>query len=42
MRTNIGTDDGTMPANVSDRVRPMVIAGFARDIEEVNQYAAVM
>ena len=38
----MGTDDGEIPANVSERVLPMVIAGFANDVDEVNQYAAVM
>jgi hypothetical protein len=29
-----------MPAKVSVKVRPMVTAGFANDVDEVNQYAA--
>ena len=29
-----------MPANVSDSERAIVIAGFAKDVEAVNQYAA--
>lgn len=31
-----------MPANVSVAARASVTAGFANDVEEVNQYAAVM
>src|SRR3954447_16102430 len=31
-----------MPANVSDSVRPMVTAGFANEVEDVNQYAAMI
>ena len=40
--TNGGTSRGRIPANVSDRERAMVTAGFANEVEEVNQYAAVM
>jgi hypothetical protein len=31
-----------MPANVSEKERAIVTAGFANDVEAVNQYAAVM
>jgi hypothetical protein len=31
-----------MPANVSDAERASVTAGFAKEVEAVNQYAAVM
>ncbi len=31
-----------MPAKVSVKARPMVTAGFAKDVDEVNQYAAPM
>ena len=31
-----------MPAKLSVRLRTMVIAGLAKLVEEVNQYAAVM
>jgi hypothetical protein len=31
-----------MPANVSLKARAIVTAGFANDVEEVNQYAAEM
>ena len=31
---------GLIPANVSEKVLPIVPAGFAKDVEEVNQYAA--
>jgi hypothetical protein len=37
MRTNSGADDGAMPAKVSDSVRPIVMAGLANDVLEVNQ-----
>ena len=32
-----GTEDGPMPAKVSLRVRPMVTAGLAKLVDEVNQ-----
>ena len=35
-----GASAGRIPANVSERVRPRVIAGFANEVEAVNQYAA--
>ena len=31
-----------MPVNVSEKTLPMVTAGFAKDVEDVNQYAAPM
>ena len=34
---NTGTWDGAIPAKVSDRERAIVIAGFANDVDEVNQ-----
>jgi len=34
---NRGTEAGAMPAKVSLNMRPMVIAGFAKLVEEVNQ-----
>ena len=37
-----GTEAGAMPANVSVKIRPTVTAGFANDVEDVNQYAAPM
>jgi hypothetical protein len=37
-----GTSAGRIPANVSDNARAMVTAGFAKDVDAVNQYAAVM
>src|SRR4029450_6557390 len=33
-------DVGAMPAKVSEKIRPTVTAGFAKDVELVNQYAA--
>src|SRR5580704_13145568 len=40
--TNGGTSTGRTPANVSESDRAIVTAGFANDVDEVNQYAAVM
>ena len=37
---NAGASAGRMPANVSERARAIVMAGFAKDVEAVNQYAA--
>ena len=37
---NAGASSGRMPANVSERERATVIAGFAKEVEAVNQYAA--
>jgi hypothetical protein len=37
-----GTLVGAMPANVSERDRAIVTAGFAKDVDAVNQYAAVI
>lgn len=37
-----GASFGRIPANVSETVRASVTAGFANDVEDVNQYAAVM
>ena len=34
--------DGAMPANVSENILRTVTAGFARDVELVNQYADPM
>ena len=34
---NIGTDWGAMPANDSLKARAIVTAGFASDVDEVNQ-----
>ena len=39
---NMGTERGAMPAKVSLIVRASVTAGFAKLVEDVNQYAAVM
>lgn len=35
--TNIGTLDGATPANVSLIDRAMLMAGFANEVDEVNQ-----
>jgi hypothetical protein len=40
--TNPGTELGAIPENVSENARPRVTAGFANDVDEVNQYAAPM
>ena len=37
--TNIGTDAGAMPAKESLKLRAMVTAGFASEVDDVNQYA---
>ena len=37
-----GTETGAMPAKVSLKMRPTVTAGFANEVEDVNQYAAPM
>ena len=34
------TEDGAIQANVSENIRPTVMAGLAKLVEEVNQYAA--
>jgi CPA2 family monovalent cation:H+ antiporter-2 len=39
--TNPGTSSGRIPANVSVKARATVTAGFANDVEAVNQYADV-
>ena len=41
-RMNGGTDAGAIPAKVSEKARPRVTAGLAKDVEFVNQYAAPM
>ena len=35
--TNGGADEGAMPAKVSVKMRPMVTAGSAKEVELVNQ-----
>src|SRR5579872_7173440 len=42
MTMNIGADDGRMPANVFETVRPTVTAGLAKLVEEVKKYAPPM
>ena len=37
-----GTSNGRMPANVSEAARANVTAGLAKEVDAVNQYAAVM
>ena len=41
-RRKAGTPEGAIPAKVSERERAMVTAGFANDVDAVNQYADVM
>ena len=36
---NLPTDSGAIPANESEIVRPIVTAGFAKDVELVKQVA---
>lgn len=40
--TNPGTLAGAMPAKESLNMRPKAAAGLAKDVDEVNQYAAPM
>jgi hypothetical protein len=42
MTTNIGTLEGAIPANVLLSMRPIVTAGLAKLVDDVNQYAATM
>ena len=42
MITKAGALAGAMPANVFDSVRPIVTAGLAKLVDEVNQYAPAM
>src|SRR5271166_2284709 len=37
---NAGADEGAMPAKVFENIRPTVIAGLAKLVEEVKKYAA--
>jgi hypothetical protein len=37
-----GTDAGTMSAKVAENIRPMVMAGLAKLVEDVKKYAAPM
>src|SRR5437762_11061510 len=39
---NAGASDGRMPAKVFVAARASVTAGFANDVDAVNQYAAVI
>ena len=39
---NPGVSAGRIPANVSLAARARVTAGFAKEVEDVNQYAAAM
>jgi len=40
--TKSGASTGRMPANVSESDLAIVTAGFANEVDAVNQYAAVM
>src|SRR6266536_3824623 len=40
--TKPGNDAGAIPAKVSLNARPIVTAGLANEVEEVNQYADPM
>jgi hypothetical protein len=35
--TNAGAEEGAIPAKVLDKLRAMVTAGLANDVEAVNQ-----
>jgi hypothetical protein len=37
MAMNATAEPGAMPAKVSEKMRPTVTAGFAKDVELVNQ-----
>ena len=39
---NAGTCSGAIPENVSVKERAIVTAGFAKDVDAVNQYAAAI
>jgi hypothetical protein len=39
---NAATSEGRIPANVSVADRASVTAGFAKEVDAVNQYAAVI
>ena len=39
---NIGTSSGAMPAKVAVNARAIVTAGFANEVEAVNQYASML
>ncbi len=39
---NGGTEDGAMPANVSENILATVTAGLAKLVEDVKKYAAPM
>ena len=39
---NPATGPSPMPARVSVKARPIVTAGLPKDVDEVNQYAALM
>ena len=36
------TESGAIPVKVSVKIREMVTIGFAKDVDEVNQYPAVI
>ena len=36
----LGAEDGAIPAKVSENIRPMVMAGLAKLVDEVKKYAA--
>jgi hypothetical protein len=41
-KMNPGASAGRIPAKVSEAARASVTAGLAKEVEAVNQYAAVM
>jgi hypothetical protein len=40
--TKTGTEDGAIPANDRENMRPTVMAGLAKLVELVKKYAAPM
>ena len=40
--TKPGTDEGAMPANVFEHIRPITMAGFAKLVQLAKKYAAPM
>jgi hypothetical protein len=37
---NVAAECGAIPAKLLEKVRPMVIAGLANEVDEVKKYAA--
>ena len=39
---NAGAEAGAIPAKLSENIRPIVMAGLAKLVDEVKKYAAPM